>query len=234
MTTSRCLIGLGSNVGDRAEQLDFAVRRLSDHPRIQFNAHSRWIETAPLGGPPGQGDFLNGAVLVKTTLAPEELLDLLQQIEDEAGRRREVRWGPRTLDLDLLLYGRSRLQSPRLTIPHPRMAFRRFVLEPAVEVAQGMIHPTTGWTIHQLWRHLLDSRRTVALGGPPSHDKQRLAAVLCEQLPAMLLAGHEKELVARLAGSSPVRARRGDRIPSALDEAGRALRCRRAVGLASL
>jgi hypothetical protein len=87
------------------------------------------------------------------------------------------------------------------------MAFRRFVLEPAAEIAGDMLHPTTGWKVHWLWRHLLDARRTVALGGPPSADKSCLAAVLCERLPATLVAGHEEELVARLAGSSPVRAR---------------------------
>lgn len=203
----RCLIGLGSNVGDRAAQLDFAVRRLKEHPRIEFIARSRWIETAPVGGPGGQAAYLNGAALIKTPLPPEAVLDFLQQIEDEAGRRRDVRWGPRTLDLDVLLYGRRALQSPRLTIPHPRMALRRFVLEPAAEVAGDMVHPTIGWKVHRLWRHLLDARRTVALGGPPSADKARLATVLCDRLPATLVAGHEEELVARLAGSSPVRAR---------------------------
>ena len=149
-----CLVGLGSNLGDRCALLEGAVRQMRDEPQIRLTARSRWIETRPVGGPLGQGAYLNGAVRLESTLSPDKLLDVLQSIETNAQRRREQRWGARTLDLDLMLYGDVIHASSRLILPHPRMAFRRFVLEPAVEIAADMVHPTIVWTIGRLWRHL--------------------------------------------------------------------------------
>src|SRR5690606_10760471 len=106
------------------------------------------------GGPAGQPSFLNGTVLLTTTLSPEAVLAALEQLETEAGRAREVRWDARTLDLDILLYDDLCLRTSRLMIPHPRMAFRRFVLRPAAEIAAEMVHPEIGWTMEQLLMHL--------------------------------------------------------------------------------
>lgn len=179
-----CLIGLGSNLGDRREALDQAVERLARQPYVRLVARSRWQETAPVGGPAGQGPFLNGAVVLETSLEPEALFAVLAAIEAELGRRRTERWGPRALDLDLLLYGELILECPSLTIPHPRMAWRRFVLEPAAEVAPDMVHPTTGWPIARLLEHLNTAVPYVAIAGPIGVGKTALADQLAQRTSA--------------------------------------------------
>ena len=126
----RAALGLGSNLGDRRGNLAAAVRGLAEAGSIA--AVSSLYETAPVGGPP-QGPFLNAVAVVDTGLAPRSLLDLALALERAAGRRRRVRWGPRTLDVDLLLYGRELVDEPGLQVPHPRLADRRFVLEPLIE-----------------------------------------------------------------------------------------------------
>jgi len=181
---SVCLISLGSNLGNRQENLDAAVARLAAHPQIKVLARSKWRETAPVGGPAGQGNFFNGALKLETSLAPHELLECLQQIEDQLGRRRAERWGPRTIDLDLLLYDELVLTTPTLVVPHPRLAWRRFVLEPAAEAGGSMIHPTIGWSIARLVEHLNHSMPYVAITGPIAAGKTRLAERLAEAISA--------------------------------------------------
>jgi 2-amino-4-hydroxy-6-hydroxymethyldihydropteridine diphosphokinase len=127
---ARAALGLGSNLGDRRARLAAAVRRLQDAGRIV--AVSPLYETAPIGGP-AQGRFLNAVAVVDTSLPPRRLLKLCQAAEREAGRRRLVRWGPRSLDVDLLLYEGMIVDEPGLRVPHPRLALRRFALEPLVE-----------------------------------------------------------------------------------------------------
>lgn len=149
-----CLIALGSNLGDRAAILTRAVDRLSATPGITVLRVSRIYETAPSGGPPGQGPFLNAAAMLQTSLEPLALLAVLHNIEAELGRVRDVHWGARTLDLDLLLDGGRVINSPALTVPHPRMQTRRFVLEPAAEIAADMLHPVLRRTIGELLAEL--------------------------------------------------------------------------------
>ncbi len=177
-----CLIGLGSNIGNRRQTLDRAVELLKRCDAVRVVAQSRWCETAPAGGPPGQPRFLNGALLSETSLPPESLANVLFEVEGELGRLRRHRWGPRTLDLDLLLYDRLVLRTPTLVLPHPRMAWRRFVLEPAAEIAASMIHPTTGWTIARLLRHLNSAAGYVAVTGPSGVGQTVLASRLVEVL----------------------------------------------------
>jgi len=149
-----CLIGLGSNQGDRRAMLEAAVARLASHPQVGAVARSAWRETRPAGGPAGQRDFLNGAARLETTLAPEELLAVLRQIEEQLGRRRGERWGPRTIDLDLLLYGDQIISSQELVVPHPLMHERRFVLQPLAEIAPEAVHPVLQMTIAGLLENL--------------------------------------------------------------------------------
>ncbi|MEX0698554.1 MAG: 2-amino-4-hydroxy-6-hydroxymethyldihydropteridine diphosphokinase [Acidimicrobiia bacterium] len=124
-------IGLGSNLGDRVAHLREAVARLGSAGEVVRT--SSLYETSPVGGPE-QGPFLNAVVILNTGLDPWPLLQLLHQIENEAGRTRHVRWGPRTLDLDLIVYDAQRLHTELLTIPHPRAHERAFVLIPLLEV----------------------------------------------------------------------------------------------------
>jgi 2-amino-4-hydroxy-6-hydroxymethyldihydropteridine diphosphokinase len=144
------LVGLGSNLGDRRAILDGAVASLAGTPGIEVRAVSSCHETAPVGGPIGQGPFLNAAAALDVSLSPFDLHGALVRIERDAGRVRVVRWGERTLDLDLLLYGEKIVQTDDLTVPHPRMTTRRFVLGPSVEVAADAVHPVTGWSLARL------------------------------------------------------------------------------------
>lgn len=192
-----CLIGLGSNVGDREATLALALERLQGRGAIRVVRCSAWRETAPVGGPAGQSPYLNGAALLETELPPEALLGVLQEIERELGRKREGRWSARTLDLDLLLYGQLVLKSASLELPHPRMALRRFVLEPAAEIAPEMLHPTTGWTLQRLFAHLCQSLPYVAIAGPIGSGKTELARGLAAAGATLVLESLDH---ARLSG----------------------------------
>lgn len=147
-------IGLGSNLGDRAGHLRAGVDALSALPHTELIAASDPIQTDPVGPVP-QGPYLNAAAMVRTSLSPRVLLNVLLAIERTRGRdrSREQRWGPRPLDLDLLLYGNAVVDEPGLTIPHPRLHERAFVLVPLAQIASGLVVPTLGRTV----RELLDS-----------------------------------------------------------------------------
>jgi 2-amino-4-hydroxy-6-hydroxymethyldihydropteridine diphosphokinase len=181
------LIGLGSNLGDRRNWLDQAVQLLSSTPGISSVRTSTWHTTAPIGGPEGQPDFLNGAALLETSLSAEQLLARLQEIETQLGRVRHQPWGPRTVDLDLLLYDDLVQRTPQLKLPHPRLAFRRFVLEPAAEIAPNMLHPTIGWTIAQLLNHLNTASPYIAISGSLFTATQQLAHASASQTGWKLL-----------------------------------------------
>ena len=145
-----CLLSFGSNLGNRRETLAGAWRALGQMENTL--ALSSFYETEPVGGPAGQPKYLNAAGIIQTTRLPEELLALLQTIEADFGRVRTERWGARTLDIDILLYGDQRVEQSRLTIPHVEMLHRQFVLEPAQEIAADWIHPITKKTIGEHWR----------------------------------------------------------------------------------
>ncbi|NLX59264.1 MAG: 2-amino-4-hydroxy-6-hydroxymethyldihydropteridine diphosphokinase [Phycisphaerae bacterium] len=151
---AKVFIGIGSNEGDRRATIERAVALLRLRSGIEVRAVSSLAETDPVGGPPGQGRFLNAAAELATALEPEALLDVLQGIEHQLGRRRTVRWGPRTLDLDVLLWDDRVIANGRLRVPHPRLRERRFVLEPLAEIAPGAVDPVTGRTVGELLSEL--------------------------------------------------------------------------------
>lgn len=182
-----CLIALGANLGDRRRSLELVIERLSAHPGMRLIAHSRWYETAPIGGPSGQGAFLNGAVAIETSLSPEALMIELDNIETDLGRERRERWAARAVDLDLLLYGELIVDRPDLKVPHPRMAWRRFVLQPAAEIAPSMKHPQIGWTIERLYNHLQAAQPYVAITGPPGAGQAQLASAIAQRLGAHVI-----------------------------------------------
>jgi len=147
-----CLLGLGSNLADRVGNLVQALHLL--RRQVQVLRFSSLHETRPVGGPAGQANYLNGAAVVATDRFPGELLAILRDIETQLGRERAQCWGPRTIDLDLLLYDQQVIHSPELTVPHPRMHERRFVLAPAAEIAADLRHPVQQATIVELLARL--------------------------------------------------------------------------------
>lgn len=149
-----CLVGLGSNLGDRVAQLSTAISELRSLPQTRILRQSSLLETAPVGGPPGQGPYLNGAVLLETDLNAAEVWSNLSRIEQSLGRVRNECWGPRTIDLDLLLYDQQIINTPGLVVPHPRFTSRRFVLAPAAEIAGERREPASGLTIRDLLEKL--------------------------------------------------------------------------------
>jgi len=148
-----CYIGLGSNMGNRRGHLESALAQLGRCDGVEIRQVSSFHETEPVGGPM-QGRYLNGAAELRTTLAPEKLLDVLQRIENNLGRTRTVRWGPRTIDLDVLLYGDEVIDTERLTVPHPLMHERGFVLGPLSEIAPDVRHPVLQQRIGVLLQRL--------------------------------------------------------------------------------
>ncbi len=163
-------VALGSNLGDRAATLDRAVRRLRAEPGVRVVAASGYYETPPVGGPAGQGPYLNAALTLLTDTPPAELLGLLHHIERQAGRVRTVPDAPRPLDLDLLLYGDLTIHSDDLTVPHPRLHQRAFVLVPLAAVAADWVHPGTGSMVADLLAALSDADRAavVLYHAPPA------------------------------------------------------------------
>jgi 2-amino-4-hydroxy-6-hydroxymethyldihydropteridine diphosphokinase len=145
---TRCLIALGGNINASEAVFREAMQRL-ERPGLVVEQLSRPLVTRPVGSAAGE-EYVNAAAALECTLTPMSLLKTLHEVEDGFGRTRTIHWGPRTLDLDLCLYGDEVIDSPSLVIPHPAMWYRRFVLDPAVEVAGSMRHPILRQTMDEL------------------------------------------------------------------------------------
>ncbi len=159
-------IGVGSNIGDSKAQCLQAIAALAEAGAV-VRASSLYI-TEPVGYRE-QGDFINAAAAVETRLPPADLLKVCNAIEDRMGRQRTIRWGPRTIDLDILLYGDAVVNLPGLVGPHPLLAERRFVLLPLAEIAPGAIHPVLNKSVLQLLQELKDPARVVKCCPGPSY-----------------------------------------------------------------
>jgi len=151
-------VGVGANLGDRESTISAAIQWVAERAGNRLVAESSLYETEPFGKT-DQGWFLNSVIRVETRLTLEAFFLCLQEAEALWGRERRVRWGPRTLDLDLLLFGETVYSDETLTVPHPGIAERRFVLEPLCEIAPGLVHPTLGQTVRELRDGLVDRCR---------------------------------------------------------------------------
>ncbi|MBI1323446.1 2-amino-4-hydroxy-6-hydroxymethyldihydropteridine diphosphokinase [bacterium] len=159
-------VALGANVGDASRNLMGAIVEFSVPGSGIESIHvSGFHTTEPVGGPPGQKPYVNAVVRFSTHFEPQTLLSRLKELERQAGRNAGPTWGSRPLDLDILTYGRLRLNTSNLIVPHPRMTVRRFVLEPLEDVAPaGWVHPQLGWSVEAILEHLDRSEPVVALG----------------------------------------------------------------------
>lgn len=143
-----CAIALGSNLGDSLKTLEESIQVLNNKPNVKLLFQSSWYKTKPIGPP--QPDYINGCVIIQTSLKPKVLLRTLLDIEQKFGRVRKERWGARTLDLDIILYEELILNCPDLEIPHPRMRERAFVIIPLAEICPDWIDPITKLSVIEL------------------------------------------------------------------------------------
>ena len=150
-------IGFGSNIGDRLAHIQNALHTLSKTEGITLQKISSVYKTDPFGYE-AQAKFLNGVAAIQTSLSPISLLHTLKDIETAIGRKRRVRWGPREIDLDILIYGDLCLQTEKLVVPHPEMHLRRFVLVPLAEIAPDVVHPVFQETVQTLLERLEDDK----------------------------------------------------------------------------
>ncbi|MEM7314879.1 MAG: 2-amino-4-hydroxy-6-hydroxymethyldihydropteridine diphosphokinase [Planctomycetota bacterium] len=187
-----CLIGIGANVGDRHGNLSQAIEFLSKADDVEHVATSELRESMPIGGPDSQSIYLNGAVRVRSKRSPEAMLKLLLATERRLGRERDKRWGPRTVDLDLLLYEQQVISQPGLEVPHPWMALRKFVMEPAAEIAPDWVHPRVDWTMQKLWDHLQNCRPLIAIAGL-KHEQLPLIGQIAKKLSIGLISQEDRD-----------------------------------------
>ena len=164
-TKQQAFLALGGNLGQPQQTFAKACRALADHPQIELLQASSLYRTPAVGGPAGQPDYLNAAIEIATDLAPQQLLEFCLQLETTAGRTREVRWAARTLDIDLLFIANLTINTANLTLPHPLLQQRQFVLLPLVEIAPQLQHPQLGCSISRLLDDLPKAEGIVRLTG---------------------------------------------------------------------
>ena len=168
-----CLISLGANIGHREQAIEQAISLINECSEVSSCQCSSFFETIAAGGPPDQPKFINAVARFETSLKTAEVLKKLFQVEKQLGRTRQQMWESRVLDLDLLLYDHKIQNDVELILPHPRMILRRFVLEPACEIAADLTHPQTKWTLQQHLDHLNRSAKYICIAGATT--AQRIA-----------------------------------------------------------
>lgn len=216
--TVTAYLALGSNLGDRQQTLERAVTALADTPGVRLGRRSALYETAPVGGPAGQGAYLNAALEVHTTLSADDLLARMLAIEADLGRVRGLPDAARTIDLDLLLFGDEMRDTPALQLPHPRLHQRLFVLEPLAEIAPGVVHPRLRRTVAGLRADLLG----VAPYGPvPGRELAGLRALVTGSS-----SGIGRAIALELAAGGADVLVHGRRSRTALEEVAAAIRAR--------
>lgn len=194
----RCLISLGANLGDPQQTIQAATRLLRQRLRVVESGVdsggfelSRPFRTPPVGGPTGQPPFVNAVVAVETPLTLHQVWQTIRAVELELGRERDRRWEARQIDLDILLYERQRIWTPRLKVPHPRMCMRRFILIPAMDVAADWIDPVTGLSICELAKPLQSGAGSLCLVASNTNTAQAWLKEVSELAAAQLLpSGH--------------------------------------------
>ncbi|MEA3486573.1 MAG: 2-amino-4-hydroxy-6-hydroxymethyldihydropteridine diphosphokinase [Thermodesulfobacteriota bacterium] len=159
-----CFLGMGSNVGNPASNCVSAVKRISDVDGVRVLRCSSLYKTQPVGLEE-QDWFVNGVIEIRTGLRPRALMDVMQRVEDEMGRLRGEKWGPRIIDIDILLYGQAVMDEEGLVIPHAELHKRRFVLVPLNEIAPCAIHPVFGISVRGLLDRLQDKNKVEWLSG---------------------------------------------------------------------
>jgi len=159
-----CFLGIGSNIGDAAANCGAAVKRISDVDGVRVLRRSSLYKTQPVGFEE-QDWFVNGVVEIRTMLGPRALMNAMQTVEGEMGRKRCEKWGPRIIDIDILLYGQAVIEEEGLVIPHPELHKRRFVLVPLNEIAPCAIHPAFGISVGGLVDRLKDKNKVEWLSG---------------------------------------------------------------------
>lgn len=161
----RVFIGLGGNLGEPLARFLEVRQAFDEHRQITVVASSSLYRTAPVGGPVGQPDYLNAVLELATKLAPLDLLDFCRELELRGGRQREVRWGARTIDVDLLFVDHFVCSTPQLTLPHPRLHERSFVLQPLSDLAADFFHPLLGRTVSELLTSLPGATGDIQIQG---------------------------------------------------------------------
>ncbi len=158
-------IGIGSNIGDKIRQCEDAISLILEVDRHRLLAKSSFFKTQPVGYI-SQDWFVNGVIKIETDLEPFPLLKVLKDIERKLGRRETVRWGPRAIDLDILLFDDQTMETEELQIPHPRMAERQFVLIPLLEIDGGLLHPESGKALRRLLEEIEEDQGVERLSAP--------------------------------------------------------------------
>ncbi|TWT53881.1 2-amino-4-hydroxy-6-hydroxymethyldihydropteridine pyrophosphokinase [Rubripirellula amarantea] len=200
---AQCLISFGSNLGDRDQRIVAAARMIQAEPLVQNFAASRLFETPPIGGPGGQEPFLNAVAAFDTESSAADILNLLQEIENKLGRLRKERWGARSIDLDVVLHGELIGGRTGLVVPHPRYTARRFVVQPACDVAGHYRDPRFGWTLNQLAKHMEQGVPSMAIVGGSEANRGELCQRLREEYQLTIFNAKPIPEAMRVVGNAP-------------------------------